>query len=77
MRTAPRALLVLGALSLPFLPALASGGTPVAAAPVAAVQVPSGDQPAKAATIAPEPDRKPSAATTPRDQKEDPPPPER
>jgi RND family efflux transporter MFP subunit len=70
-RTAPRALLVLGAFSLPFLPAPTSGGTPVAAAPVAAVQVPSGDQPAKAVTTPAEPERKPKTATTPGDQKGD------
>ena len=72
-RTAPWALLVLGALSLPFLPAPTWGGTPIAAAPVAAVQAPSGDQPAKAATTSAEPDRKPNTATTPGDQKGDPP----
>ena len=72
-RTAPRALLILGALSLPFLPAPASGGTPFAAAPVAAVQAPSGDQPAKAVTTPTETDRKPNAATAPGDQKGGPP----
>ena len=72
-RTAPRALLILGALSLPFLPAPTSGGTPFAAAPVAAVQVPSGDQPAKAVTTSAETDRKPNTATTLGDQKGGPP----
>jgi membrane fusion protein, multidrug efflux system len=72
-RTAPRALLVLGAFSLPFLPAPTSGGTPIAAAPVAAVQVPSGDQPAKAVTTPAEPERKPKTAMTTGDQKGDPP----
>jgi membrane fusion protein, multidrug efflux system len=60
-RTAPRALLILGALSLPFLPALAPGGTPFTAAPVAAVQAPAGDQPAKAVATPTETDRKPDA----------------
>ena len=72
-RTAPWALLVLGAFSLPFLPAPTWGGTPFAAAPVAAVQTPSGDQPAKAVTTSAKPDRKPNTATTPGDQKENPP----
>ena len=72
-RTAPWALLVLGAFTLPFLPAPTSGGTPIAAAPVAAVQVPSGDQSAKAVTTPAEPERKPKTATTPGDQKGDPP----
>ena len=71
--TAPWALFVVGALSLPFLPAPTWGGTPIAAAPVAAVQVPSGDQPAKAVTTPAETDRKPNTATTPGDQKGDPP----
>jgi RND family efflux transporter MFP subunit len=67
-RTAPRALLILGALSLPFLPAPASGRAPFAAAAVAAVQAPSGDQPANVVTTATETDRKPNAATGPGDQ---------
>jgi RND family efflux transporter MFP subunit len=71
-RTAPRALLITGALSLPFLPAPASGGAPFAAAKVAAIQAPSGDQPAKAVTTATETVRKPNAATGLRDQKEGP-----
>jgi RND family efflux transporter MFP subunit len=68
-RTAPRALLVAGALSLPFLPAPASGGAPFAAASVAATQAPSGDQPAKTVTTATETDRKPNVATGRGDQK--------
>jgi len=68
-RTAPRALLILGALSLPFLPAPASGGAPFAAAAVAAIQAPSGDQPAEAVTTATETHRKPNAATGLGDQK--------
>jgi RND family efflux transporter MFP subunit len=72
-RTAPWALLVLGAFSLPLLPAPTWGGTPLTAAPGAAVQVPSGDQPAKAVTAPVEPDRKPKTATTPGDQKGEPP----
>jgi RND family efflux transporter MFP subunit len=71
-RTVPWALLVLGASSLPFLPAPAWGGTPFAAAPVTAVQAPSGDQPAKAVTTSADSDRKPNTATTPGDQKGDP-----
>jgi RND family efflux transporter MFP subunit len=67
-RTAPRGLLILGALSLPFLPALASGRPTFAAAPVAAVQVPSRDQPAGSLTTPVQTDRKPNAATAPRDQ---------
>jgi multidrug efflux system membrane fusion protein len=70
-RTVPWALLVLGAFSLPFLPTPTWGGTPFAAAPVAAVQAPSGNQPAKAVTISVEPDRKPNTATTPGNQKGD------
>jgi RND family efflux transporter MFP subunit len=72
-RTAPRALLLLGALSLPFLPAPASGGAPLAAAAVAAIQAPSGDQPAQAVTTATQTDRKPNAATGLGDQKGGPP----
>jgi multidrug efflux system membrane fusion protein len=72
-KTASWSLLVLGAFSLPFLPAPTLGGTPIAAAPVAAVQVPSGDQPAKAVTTSAKPDRKRITATTPGDQKENPP----
>jgi beta-lactamase regulating signal transducer with metallopeptidase domain/biotin carboxyl carrier protein len=69
--TVPGALLVVVALSLPFLPAPIWGGTPIAAAQLGAVQVPSGDQPAKAVTTSAETDRKPNAATTPGDQKGD------
>jgi membrane fusion protein, multidrug efflux system len=72
-RTAPRALLILGALSLPFLPAPASGGPPFAAAPVAAVQAPSGDQPVRAVTTPAQTNPKPNAATTLRDQQGGPP----
>jgi RND family efflux transporter MFP subunit len=72
-QTAPRALLILGALCLPFLPAPASGGAPFAAAAVAAIQAPSGDQPAKAVTTATETDRKPNTATGLGDQKGGPP----
>ena len=71
-RTAPWALLVLGALPLPFLPAPTWGGTPIAAAPVSAIQVPSGELPAKAVTTSAEKDRKPNTAATPGDQKGDP-----
>jgi RND family efflux transporter MFP subunit len=67
-RTAPRALLILGAMSLPFLPALASGGTPFAAAPVAAVQAPSADQLVKAVTSRAKTDPKTNAAPAPREQ---------
>src|SRR5262249_48329012 len=67
-RTAPRALLILGALSLPFLPAPASGRAPFAATAVAAVQTPSGDQPAKAATTPTETVRKPNTVIEPRDE---------
>jgi RND family efflux transporter MFP subunit len=69
-RTAPRALLISGALSLPFLPAPASGGAPFAAAAVAAIQAPSGDQPA--GTTATETDRKPKGETGLGYQKEGP-----
>src|SRR5262249_9742281 len=50
-----------------------SGRAPVAAAAVAAIQAPSGDQPAKAVTTATELDRKSNAATGPRDPKGSPP----
>jgi multidrug efflux system membrane fusion protein len=70
-RTAPWGLLVLGAFSLPVLPAPTWVGTRLAAAPVAAVQAPSGNQPAEAATSSAETQGKPSIATTPRDQKGD------
>src|SRR5262249_23250776 len=46
----------------------ASGGAPFAAAPIATIQAPSGDQPAKAVTTATETDRKPNAATGLGDQ---------
>jgi RND family efflux transporter MFP subunit len=74
-RTIPWALLVLGAFSLPFLPAPTWGGTPFVAAPVAAVQAPAEDPPAKAPTTSAEKDRKPNTAATPGDQKGGPPPP--
>jgi RND family efflux transporter MFP subunit len=77
-RTAPWALLALGALSLPFLPAPTWGRTPVAAAaPVAAFQAPPGDQPARAETSPPGPDRKPDTPKTQEVRKDDsvPPPP--
>jgi RND family efflux transporter MFP subunit len=67
-RTAPRALLILGALSLPFLPALASGARPSAAAPVAAAQARPGDQPAEATTKPTQAVPKPSAPTPPPGQ---------
>jgi RND family efflux transporter MFP subunit len=71
-RTAPRALLILGALALPFLPAPASGQAPVAAVLVAAaVQAQSRDQLAKTATSAVE-DQKPNAASALGDQNEGP-----
>ena len=70
--TVPWALFVLCALPLPFLPAPIWGGTPIAAAQVAAVRVPSGDQPARAVTTSEERDRKPSTTTTPEDQQGDP-----
>jgi RND family efflux transporter MFP subunit len=74
VRTAPRALLILGALSLPFLPAFASGGGRDERTPP---QVKSEDHPAKPITIAPEQDQKEGAATAHLDQKKDSPPPER
>ncbi len=69
--TVPWALFVVGALLLPFLPAPTGGGTPIAAAQFAAVQVPSEDQPAQAVTTLAEKDRKPNTAATVGDQKGD------
>jgi len=48
-RTVPRAVLVLGVLSLPFLPTLASGEPPADSARVAGAEAPTGEQSAKAA----------------------------
>jgi RND family efflux transporter MFP subunit len=70
--TVPWALFAVGALSLPFLPTPTWGGNPIAASPLAAVQVPSGDQPAKALTTSAEKGRKPNNTTTRGDQKGDP-----
>jgi membrane fusion protein, multidrug efflux system len=69
-RSVPRALLIVGALSLPFLPTLTSGGPPFAATPVAAIQA---DQPVRAVTTPAETNQKPNAATSPRDQQGGPP----
>src|SRR5262245_24092097 len=71
-RTAPWALLVLGAFSLPFLPVPTWGVAPFPAAPVAAAQVPLGDQPAKATTTSAEPERKQDTAKAPGARKGDP-----
>ena len=58
---------------MPFLPAPTSGGTRIAAAPVAADQVPSEDPLSQAVTTPAETDRKPNTATGQGDQKGDPP----
>jgi len=70
-RTAPRSLLILGALSLPFLPALASGDR---RAELALAHATSGEQPAKAAPIAAGQDQKPEAVTAPEGQQKGSPP---
>jgi hypothetical protein len=67
-RNAPRALLTLGALSLPFLPALAWGGPPFATAQSAAVQVASRDQPVSSVSTPAQTDPMLNKATAPRDQ---------
>ena len=60
-RTAPRALLILGAVSLPFLPVAAWGEAPVPSAVVATAEAPPQDQPARAAAV---PAEKVEKATT-------------
>lgn len=64
-RKAPRALLVLGTLSLPLLPALALGSSRAAVEPATPT---SAEQPAKAATTADGQGQKPEAVSTPKDQ---------
>jgi RND family efflux transporter MFP subunit len=67
--TAPRTLLVVGALALPFLPAPTWGGSPVAADPIAPVQVPARDQSAKAVPVPAETERQPNTASAGGDLK--------
>jgi bla regulator protein blaR1 len=73
-RTAPRVLLILGAVSLPFLPVAAWGEAPVARAVAAAAEASAQDQAAKAEHVPAEKLEKANDAPPLGDQKEGPPP---
>src|SRR5262249_55908919 len=60
-RTAPRAVMVLGVLSLPFLPGLASGEPPREQSPLTVAPAPPSDRAVQAATPPAPTDPKPNA----------------